>query len=393
MCSVVHSGVPKKEQFDFLSHYNNASLVESDLKLAGSASGLAVSIFLNYGFWYAICESTDLISVLMGRLGLFAEEFDGRFCNCHQLATAITHTEVALAGQVSPWPVEQAWWQPLRFASMGRKSFFCYKVFTKENHSFVPLVTLSIFSGEVVSRTVVGALVTQALRYQDKLTIQPLEYAYGEKLSLSLLTGVVVGSIISDTMKARASTRTKRKFACAASASLTGIISAIISLSALKPGDSDIVGVAVVAGAGAAFIGFSGTKAQDAVIIMAGAVSGVLPGAGRGVGTLAGLLAGVGVGVGVKIGVSIRVILSLLSLIPERSERNLPPGSQLDSRRLLRNLGIILVPALALALINGISSHAVYGIPLEESLMETVWNQWQKIYVPLGCLHALFKRQ
>ncbi|WP_448218370.1 hypothetical protein [Endozoicomonas sp. 2B-B] len=62
----------------------------------------------------------------------------------------------------------------------------------------------------------------------------------------------------------------------------------------------------------------------------------------------------------------------------------------MDSKHLLKNLDIILASALALALINGVSNNAVYGISLEESLRESEWNLWKKFYAPLDYLHTLF---
>ncbi|WOG28783.1 hypothetical protein [Endozoicomonas sp. 8E] len=388
MCSVAHSEVPKKEQFDFLSHYNNASLVESSLKLTAITTGLAASTLLNYGFWYSICESPNLVSALAGRFDLStAEEFEVRhyklsFCNCNQLAAAITATEVALAGHVSPWPVERAWWQPLRFTLLGAGSFIRYKTISKHKRHTVPLVTLAIFSGEIVSRTVAGTLITQALRYQNKVTISPLQYAYGEKLSLSSLTGVVVGTIIYEAMIARGFRPAKAAFAYAVSATLTGIISAIISLPALYP---DMVGVGAVALVAPAVARLFGIKTTAAFTTIAGAAPGMLLGVAGEVGTLAGVRNGVAFGLGA--GAGTWVFRSLMSLI---SKLDMSLSSQLNSKDILKNLAIILIAALDLALINGFSNNAVYGTSLEESLMETAWNQWKKFYAPLDYLHALF---
>ncbi|WP_257281150.1 hypothetical protein [Endozoicomonas sp. ISHI1] len=62
----------------------------------------------------------------------------------------------------------------------------------------------------------------------------------------------------------------------------------------------------------------------------------------------------------------------------------------LDSEHLMRNGAVTLAPALALALINGVSNNAVYGYSLEESLTETARTQWMKFYAPLDYLYTLF---
>lgn len=52
------------------------------------------------------------------------------------------------------------------------------------------------------------------------------------------------------------------------------------------------------------------------------------------------------------------------------------PGSQIDSKHLLRNCPDIL----ALALINGVSNNTAYVISLKESLTDTAWNRWMEFY-------------
>ncbi|WOG30104.1 hypothetical protein [Endozoicomonas sp. 8E] len=119
LCSIAHSGISKQEQFNLFSHHSNTSLVEDRLKLATSSSGLVISTVINYGFWYGICRSPEVISALAGRSDLSGTEqnerleFKSSFCN--QLAAVVTSTEIALAGHVSLWPPETPWWQPLRF--------------------------------------------------------------------------------------------------------------------------------------------------------------------------------------------------------------------------------------------------------------------------------------
>uniref|UniRef100_UPI002147FC3E hypothetical protein n=1 Tax=Endozoicomonas sp. SESOKO2 TaxID=2828743 RepID=UPI002147FC3E len=57
---------------------------------------------------------------------------------------------------------------------------------------------------------------------------------------------------------------------------------------------------------------------------------------------------------------------------------------------LLSNVAIILIHAFTLALTNGFSNNALYGVSLEESFSETARNQWQKVYAPLDYLYTLF---
>lgn len=62
----------------------------------------------------------------------------------------------------------------------------------------------------------------------------------------------------------------------------------------------------------------------------------------------------------------------------------------LDSNHLWRNIAVTISPALGIALMNGFSKNILYGYTLEESLTETIRNQWQKFHAPLRYLHTLF---
>ncbi|WP_257255593.1 MULTISPECIES: hypothetical protein [unclassified Endozoicomonas] len=367
-----------------MNHYNNASLVEDSLKLLISSSRLAVSTVINYGFWYGICRSPEVVTALTGRFDLprteesELQEVKASFCN--QLAAVITSTEVALTGHLSLWPLELTWWQPLRFAGTA---YVGYQTYT--NCPFYPaaVMTAAYLSHEEVARNVAGATTIRALRHKDIGKTQPLNYALSEYKMLSSVAGIIVGAIVYKKMLNRGLTSVKAAFAYMISASLTKTLSTICSLSLPNSGSADRVekeaGAIAAAGAGAiaGSVAAAGTIALwwhgdlflDTATLSTIAFAIVIPAhyhidVARAV-------------VGMTYGV---VFLQFL----------LQQSLELDSRHLMRNIAITLAPALALALFNGLSNHAVYGVTLEESFTETTRNQWKKFYAPLDYLYTLF---
>ncbi len=383
ICPGAHSDISKEEKFNLLSHYDNTSLVEDSLKLVGSTSKVAVSTVINHGFWYSICKSPELVSAVAGRFGLSGteeielQEIKSSFCN--QLATVITSAEIALAGQLSLWPHEQPWWQPLRY--MGT-AYIGYKAYTQQEPYHVPLTTLAFFTNEVVMRTVAGAAAIQTLRNQG--TVWPLDYARREYSMLSTLAGLMVGTIVYEQMLAKDVSAVKAAFACIISATLTLKILAISSFSALNSGSFDFVGTgaeaeslagnAVLAGSFATTMSgmmWVGSSLNQFITLAIVATAFPMWGIAADYKILAGLVTGTAVSTG---------IIELQKL----------QRSKLDSRHLLSNLAISLAPALAIALINGVSNNVVYGYPLEETLSETARSQLQKFYAPLDYLYSFF---
>ncbi|WP_422138140.1 hypothetical protein [Endozoicomonas sp. ALC020] len=383
--SVAHSDLSKEEQFNLLSHYNNASLVEDSLKLVSSSSGLAVSTLINYGFWYGICRSPELVSTLTGRSGLSGtqqnelQEVKSSFCN--QLAAVITSTEVALVGHVSPyWSLRRPLWQPLRYVGTG---FVGFRAYTTDDPYFIP-ITIAYFTHEVMARTVAEAETIKDLRDRDIRSIKPEKITLLEYAILKSITGLMVGAIVYERLAARGSTL-NAIFAYVLSNLMAHSVMSKIYMSTYNSDDAHAVEVEAGAKALTATKELAGTRAV-ATIGAIGAVAFWISDPVLSVIAFYTLAFSLG-----KIETSIphsgdcgstvgAVVMFLLS-----SQK-----SNLDSNHLLKNVAFTLVPALTIALINGVSNNAVYGYSLEESFTETVRNQWQKLYAPLDYLHTLF---
>ncbi|WP_448217258.1 hypothetical protein [Endozoicomonas sp. 2B-B] len=380
--SAAHSDVSREEQFNLLSHYNNASLVEDGLKLVTSGSGLAVSTAINYGFWYGICRSPEVVIALAGRFGLSGpqenelQEIRSSFCK--QLAALMTSAEVALAGHISPWPVEPPWWQPMRFAGTA---YSVYQAGTEEVPHLAAITPFAYFTNEIITRTFAGAHAIRGLRSQGNDTIQSLDYARSEYTMLSSIAGTIVGMIAYDKAIDRGYTPANAIFAFVLSSILAETISSFSSFSALNSGvgNKNDTGTAALAGAGA----LAGSMATAAI----------LTGHVRSRSNFVLTLTAVSIFTRSIPEVGYRVYFSAIagSFVGPIFEVFLwKQGRELNSRHLPRYAAVILAPALSIALINGLSNHAVYGYPLEESLSETARNQLQKLYDPLDYLYTIF---
>ncbi|WP_422411148.1 hypothetical protein [Endozoicomonas sp. ALB122] len=388
LCSAAHSGTSKEEQFKLLSHYSNTSLFEDSLKLATSSSGLAISTVINYGLWYGIlCKSPELVSSLTGRPGLNLpernefQELKSSFC--HQLAAVTTSTEVALAGQVSLWPLKRPWWRPLRFVGTAYTGYLAY---TKCDTRFIPIMTATYFTHEIVARTVAGATTTLALRTLDRPPIQPENYTCSEYALVKSITCVMFGAMFYRQFLAAGSSTGKAISAYLAFSALIELLLPESHFSASNSGGAHafeleadaetlagaLAGSMALALTGAFYAGFFDLTLSTVVVgymtlslskteFLSGVEDEVLLGAMAGAGT----------------GLTVLIILFKQSL-------------ELDSNHLLRNIAITLYPALTIVLINGISNYAVYGYSLEDTLTETTRNQWKKFHAPLDYLYTLF---
>ncbi|WOG30101.1 hypothetical protein [Endozoicomonas sp. 8E] len=365
-----------------MSHYNNASLVEDGLKLVTSGSALAVSTAINYGFWYGICRSPEVVIALAGRFDLSGPQENElreiRSSFCSQLAAVITSAEVALAGHISPWPVEPPWWRPMRFAGTA---YSVYKAGTDEAPHLAAITIFRHFTKELIARTFAGALAIRGLRSQSNVTIQSLDYARGEYTMLSSMAAMVVGRIAYEKAIDRGFTPAKAVFAYLLSSTLAERMSSLSSFSAYNSdvGDRNDTGAAALAGAGA----LAGSVATAAIATEYVSHRSNLFLTGTAVSTFTFSLPNAGYRVFISAGAG-----SFVGTIFERFLRT--QGQELDSRHLPRYAAVILAPALSIALINGLSNHAIYGYPLEESLSETARSQLQKFYAPLDYLHTFF---
>ena len=404
MCSIARAGIPSKEQFDFLTHYQNTSLVESALELTKSATELSLSTLMNTGVWYLVCKSPEFASGIAQHFGLEGSEKDQfktiKADFCLQLASVTSAAEVTLVGHVSPWPLEPFWWQSLRFAGAGLAAYVDYKAPGKQLG--LPLATLIFMASEATARTVSSTVSTKALRTQGFTKVLPEYYVYGEYTILSFISGLMVGGVVHEAFIHKEGIRPARAaFVSLVSAAITGVISGIVSTSMTDRSRQLIAGAiggaGAAVGAGAVIIAGAGAGAGVRTLAggIAGGVAGIIAGAlAGGVAGIAGAAAGAGararaaavaiteaeaefgaiaaIGAGVEVGVLLMI-----------------GSSETASNNSFNKVGVILAPALSLALINSLSNYIVYGYPLEQGLSDTAWILWKKFYAPLDYLSPL----
>ncbi|WP_252176164.1 hypothetical protein [Endozoicomonas sp. 4G] len=371
LCTMAQASHLSQNDFDFLEPSNDTVLVENGVKLTGSIAGVSLSTLLNLGIWWGVCKTAGIDSRLSSND--LAE-------SCMQLAPMITTAEVALAGHVSPWPLNQHWWKPLYFAGAGMAAYA-----TMRPGERVPAAVLVYLASEAVARTGGSTISTLILRKMSVRDIPTKPYEAAEYALLSGMNGIIAGAAIHEVMIHKSLSPTKAGPASVVSAAITGTLSGVLMIDVGAKAQAAVVTVAGVgagAMAGALMIGTTGIEAVVAgiAVLCAGASAGV------GVATIVAVENGAGVGLGAGVGVvagsfALGGVTALLML----------ESSKITSNNLFIKAGVTLVPALTFAVINSFSNYVVYGYPLEEGLSETGRTQWKKFYAPLDYLFTLFK--
>ena len=393
--SIAQASSPSQKDFEFLEPFNDTRLVENGLELTGSIAGVSLSTLLNLGIWWGVCRTWGIISGpssqynLPGQEGKELENLKADFCL--QLAPMVAITEVALAGRVSPWPLEQRWWKPLYFAGTAMAGYALYTDPTKRK--LIPVVALGYLAMEAGLRSGASAASALILRKMNVRDIETEGYVAGEYAILSTVNGILVGAVVYEAMIHKGFRPAKAVLAAVVSAAIAGTLSGIISESTIDMDGQTKTRAIAMTGAGAGVLAGAIAGAGIGAGAIAGAVVGAgtvaLAGAGTGAGT--GAIAGAVVAAGVGAGAGAAAVTVAGAVAGAGAGvMSMWSSSKLASNNPLTKVGVILVPALTFAVINSLSNYAVYGYPLEEGLSETAWTPWEKFYAPLDYLSTLF---
>ncbi|WP_448215358.1 hypothetical protein [Endozoicomonas sp. 2B-B] len=404
--SMAKASPPSKNDFDFLEPFNDTALVANGFELRESIAGLSLSTLLNMGIWWGVCKTVGRVSGLSRTYDLAEtdtkelEELKTDFCL--QLAPVITTAEVALAGHVSPWPLEQRWWKPLYFAGAVMAAYAA----NKKTRELIPVAVLTYLASEAVSRTGASAISALILRKMSVRDIAAERYAAGEYAMLSLINGIIVGAVVYESMIHKGLSPAKATFASVVSAAIAGTLSGIISMLTIDLGEQTqagvvakvimgvVMGVVVGAGAGVVELGLASVGAEAGAVALvgnAGTIVGVIAGALVGTGAGAGALVGAGAGPRIKVGAGVGAGATTgASALSGAVALLMLCSSKITSNNPFIKASVTLAPALAFAVVNSLSNYAIYGYPLEQGLSETSWTQWKKFYAPLDYLSTLF---
>ncbi|WP_257280333.1 hypothetical protein [Endozoicomonas sp. ISHI1] len=402
--STAQASLPPQNDFDFLEPFNNNALVANGPELTKSIAGLSVSTLLNLGIWWGVCKTAGTVTGLSNTDNL-AETDTGELENsqtdfCLQLASVMTAAEVALAGQVSPWPMER-WWKPLYSAGAGMAAYVAIAQ-TRELVP-VPVPVLTYFASAAVTRTIASTMSVLILRKMNARDITTEWYATG-KYVLSALSMVIAGSVAYEAMVHKGLNPTKGGLASVVSAAILVTLSRIISgliidvdgqiktraLGRVVAETIYLAAVTALVSAGATAVNIIGaeTGAQSGVPSLSGSVASIGALVGALVGSVAGLREGAEVKDESEPGVLVGVVATALGGV---GTLLMLGRSQITSNNPVIQAGVTMAPALAFAVINSFSNYAVYGYPLEQSFSETGWTQWKKFYAPLDYFSTLFK--
>ncbi|WP_257291890.1 hypothetical protein, partial [Endozoicomonas sp. ONNA1] len=388
--STAQASPTSQNDFDFLEPFNDTALVANGLELTGSIAGVSLSTLLNLGVWWGVCKTAGIFSGLSRTYDLAesdTKELEALKTDfCWQLAPVMTTAEVALAGHVSPWPLKQWWWKPQYFIGAGMAGYAA----VAKTRELVPVAVLTYFASEAISRTGTGAISALILRKMGARDISTESYAVWQYPMLSLINGVIVGTVGYEAMIYKGHSPVKATLASVFSALIVGTLSGVLSLLTVDAGKGQtpcgVLAAAVGWSGGAAAlvptaVTKGGTGTIAGAVTKAGAIVTAIAGAG------AGALAGAGAGAGFVVvtftGGSAAVLGGVGALLILVSSKKISDNRDVQAL-------LTFAPALVFAVINSLSNYAVYGHPLEEGFSETVWTQWKKFYAPLDYLSTLF---
>ncbi|WOG27815.1 hypothetical protein [Endozoicomonas sp. 8E] len=301
--STTEASPPSQKDFDFIKPFNDTTLVANGLELAGSIAGLSLSTLLNLGIWWGVCKTAGIVTGLSDTYDLAAsdtkelEELKTDFCL--QLAPVITTAEVALAGHVSSWPLEQHWWKLLYFAGAGMD---IYTSMT-ETRKHIPVGVLTYLASEALLRTGASATSVSMLRNTRLVRVTTKRYVAGEYALLSVINGVMAGAVTYEALIHKGFRPERASLAAVVSAAIVGALSGIGSELIADVDEQTKAGVGFGVGIGAGAGALAGALTGAAAGFVSGAGIGAGIGAGCGAGTLAGILAGVASGSVVGAGV------------------------------------------------------------------------------------------
>ena len=397
----------EQSDFNFLTQYENTALVEDGLSFAGNAVSLSFSTLISLGFWYGVCLIPEFLPWLAQRFRLTSgetKEFKTLATSfCIQLAPMITSTEIALAGQVSPWPVEQAWWQLMRMAGIG---LLVYGNYAKTGDMRVIQVAAFMYlSIQSSAKTLISTASTELLRKTDNMDISLVGYDFFQCVVLSLLNGLIAGSIIYEILSKRGVSHTRAVLALGVSASVTAAVSvtASTSLFNMRAGREAVaeLGAAAIVAAVVRLrtLARAAEGARSRAGIMAKSVTVDAVVIGTGVGAVAGIVAGTITGIEAEAeAIALAVVLaaagSIATAVTAGGIRELLILSNarwsMSGSSAISKVGYAMIPALAFVLINTLAGYIVYGQPIEESLSETARVQWKKFYALPDYFYTLF---
>ena len=410
--STITARAAEESDFNFLTQYENAALVEDGLSLAGNAASLSFSTLVNLGFWYGACLAPEFFPWLAQRFRPTSDEtkefktLATRFCV--QLAPMITSTELALAGHVSPWPVEQVWWQSLRIAGMGLVAYESYA--KTRDMQMIPVAALMYLATQTIAMTLISTASTVFLRKTGNMDICFVSYDFFQYLVLSLLNGMIVGSIIYDMLSKRGLSHARTVSAVAISPFITAAVSVIASTSLLnmragieafaEPEATAAIAVGAAAGAKAVAAAAADTLARSRAGVMAESVAVDAIVIGTGVGAVAGIAAGTLAGTEAEAeAIALTVVLAaagagiIATVVTVGRIRELLILSNtwsVSGRSTISKVGYAMIPALACALINSLAGYVVHGQPMEESFSGAARVQWKKFYALPDYFFTLF---
>ena len=405
---LIEADLTRGKEIAFLDQDQSTSLVEASIQGIKSATELSLSTLAGLGFWFALCETVD--DTVRKKAG--QRDID----ICLSLAPIFATTEVTLAGHISPWILERAWRQFLRFAGAGMAVYVTYVnsktyVHSKEWAMLVGTkVVLTYLAVEATARTtagIVSALISSKKENTKLSDDDALHY-----MVLSIVSGLMVGAVVHEGLIRSDVRPSIANLALVISASTTGSLIDYLSKDgsasgAIEGGGGAAIGaIIVVAGEmvarnvfhetfnlvnlGAAggmlvgslsgAIGIAFTAAQSEDVTEAGVLDVPLTVLKVEAGTILGAVAG-----------GLLTCVDWARFIPSKSQYKNNEQFSLTYINSLFNRALITVISVnGIALMSSFHNYAIHSHPIENTLSEISRTLWLKYYAPIEYLRTVF---
>ena len=406
--SVTKANNPALDDFEFLKiTFENTTMVENGSTLSKNMVALSLLSTVNTAISWGACKIFVAIPGVVGKnsLGSSNQESVKAIKNnaCLKAALLATTTETALAGHLSPWPLETLWWRPVFVVGGALAAYGSYKVFQKAD--IIPVTILAYLTIDSISQTSVSGSSTAILKHRKITEINEGSYRFVHNTSLSLVTAVVISAMAYEVLTIIGVSPIKAGSVSLLTAFISGALSEAFSVASI---DLDNLTGKAKYGAAAA----TGVIAAIIALITPtfGLVMEYKDGSGSGSGGIIGGITGVISGsITVATALTIAAVVATDKDVGATNTGFIVTGSYVPAvlGTLLGGGAIIgtyklsqINPALAavataasitaITLINSFSGYAIYGYPLEQSVSEAIQVQWEKFSAPDEYISRLF---
>lgn len=220
-----------------ITHDIKAEMVQNWTRLTVASTELSVTAISGFACWYCSCR---VISLLILPRTYTQSQNDPSPELCSNLATAVTNTEIALAGQEPQGVADKSLWASgIMYSSMAIILYGSYSGQTPV------ILAVSVLPAAAITKSVANTLVRLEIKSKINLLssdnaenypdASSVHYQKAQLIMLSLATGIISGSAISTILERTGASHRGAGFISRIAAPCIGSMAAIFSLADIEP--------------------------------------------------------------------------------------------------------------------------------------------------------------